>query len=134
MHIECPHCATSNKIEFAEHIICCKCDKSFKGQSFGKLKKPLISAGAALVIGTVGGVTLDQLMDVNRYPLAVEYAIIDSCLNGSNHSVSISWYQDKREICLCAVQDTIENVPYRDFKSDNSLFLAPFKKAMLDCK
>ncbi|WP_281544946.1 hypothetical protein [Grimontia sp. SpTr1] len=133
MHIECPHCATSNKIEFAEHIICCECDKSFKGQSFGKLKKPLISAGTAAIIGLVSGFKIEQLMDENRYPVSVEYAIVDTCVNSSAQPLSISQYKDKRQVCLCAVEATVSQVSYRDFKESQILFNEPFKVAITAC-
>lgn len=133
MNIECPHCSTSNSIEFAEHIICCKCSKSFKGQSFRKLKKPMISAGSAMIIGLIGGYKIDHLLDANRYPVGVEYAIVDSCVNSSAQSLSISRYQDKRAVCLCATEATISQVPYSDFKESQMSFSEPFKIAIAAC-
>ncbi|MBE1275501.1 hypothetical protein [Enterovibrio baiacu] len=134
MIIECPHCATNNSIDFAEHITCCECKKSFKGQSFRKLKKPLLSAGTAVVLGIIGGIKTEQFLDENRYPIHVEYAIVDTCLNSSNRTLHISQYKDKRSVCLCAIESTIANVSYRDFKESQKLFNEPFKAAIAECK
>lgn len=134
MIIECPHCATNNTIEYSEHMSCCNCQKSFKGKSFGKLKKPLISAGVALIFGVYGGHKIENLMDESRYPISVEYAIVDTCVNSVKKSSSINRYLDKRDVCLCAVESTISKVPYSDFKESQNLFNESFKIMISACK
>ncbi|TFH93605.1 hypothetical protein [Vibrio ouci] len=132
MKIECPHCQKDNEIEFAENISCSECEKSFKGFKFSKRK--LISASAALVVGTIGGYKVNAALEETRYPLAVEYAIIDSCVNSSSNMVSSSWYESKREICLCALGKTIDQVSYSTYKSEQASFIRVFKQSANTCR
>ncbi|RPF13253.1 hypothetical protein [Vibrio crassostreae] len=131
MKIECPHCLTDNDIEFAENIACKECEKSFKGFKFSKRK--LVSASTALFVGAIGGYKVNAALDEDRYPLEVEYAIVDTCINSSKNMVSVSWYESKRETCLCALAETERSVPYSDYKSDQQLFLSNFKLNAKGC-
>ncbi|ASA57947.1 hypothetical protein [Vibrio gazogenes] len=131
MKIECPHCHTDNNIEFAENITCKKCEKNFKGFKFSKRK--LVSASTALLLGAVGGYKVNTALDKERYPLEVEYAIVDTCINSSKNMVSVRWYESKRERCLCALAETEKSVLYSDYKSDQKLFLSNFRLNAKDC-
>lgn len=131
MKIECPHCQTENKIEFAENISCTECTKNFKGYKFSKRK--LVSASTALLVGAVGAYALENARDEERYPLEVEYAIVDTCVNSSKNMVSVSWYESKRETCLCALEKTENDVTYSDYKSDQATFLSTFKQHARGC-
>lgn len=131
MKIECPHCQTENKIEFAENIACTECTKNFKGYKFSKRK--LVSASTALLVGAVGVYALENARDEERYPLEVEYAIVDTCVNSSKNMVSVSWYESKRETCLCALEKTENDVTYSDYKSDQAMFLSTFKQHARGC-
>ncbi|EOG7646669.1 hypothetical protein BFX12_04130 [Vibrio cholerae] len=131
MKIECPHCQTDNDIEFAENIACKECKKNFKGFKFSKRK--LVSASTALLVGAIGGYKVNSALDEERYPLEVEYAIVDTCVNSSKNMVSISRYANKRETCLCALAQTEKSVPYSDYKSDPQLFLSKFKLNAKGC-
>ncbi|HHY0506342.1 TPA: hypothetical protein ACVU5Q_002581 [Vibrio parahaemolyticus] len=131
MKIECPHCQTDNDIEFAENIACKECEKSFKGFKFGKRK--LVSASTVLFVGAIGGYNVNAALDEKRYPLEVEYAIVDTCINSAKNMVSVSWYESKRETCLCALAETEKSVPYSDYKSDQQLFLSNFKLNAKGC-
>lgn len=132
MKIECPHCREDNDIEFAENISCNNCNKSFKGFKFSQRK--LISAGAALVVGAMGGYKVNTALEDIRYPLAVEYAIVDSCVNSSKNLVSTSWYENKRDICLCALEKTIDQVSYSSYKSDQPTFVSTLKQNASTCR
>ncbi|MCJ2375561.1 hypothetical protein LNL84_01795 [Vibrio sp. ZSDZ34] len=131
MKIECPHCQEDNRIEFAENISCKKCEKNFKGFKFSKRK--LVSAGSALVIGTVGGYAVNNKFDEERYPLEVEYAIVDTCVNSSKSMVSVSWYENKRDACLCTLRKTEQDISYSDYKSDEASFIASFRHNARSC-
>ena len=133
MIIKCPHCATNNTIAYAEHIACGECKKNFQGESFTKLKKPLISAGVTLILGVYAGHKVESWMDENRYPLSIEYAIVDTCVNNSSRSRSITYYKDLRDVCLCAAETSISEVPYRDFKESQRLLSEPFNVAFSAC-
>ncbi|GLR05223.1 hypothetical protein GCM10007906_28110 [Vibrio hyugaensis] len=124
MKIECPHCQADNDIEFAENISCKECEKSFKGFSFSKRR--WVSASTTLLIGAFGGYQVNNAFDEERYPLEVEYAIIDTCVNSSQNMVDVSWYENKRDTCLCAMSKTEKAIPYSEYKADNKPFIAAF--------
>ncbi|MBF4312821.1 hypothetical protein EAY03_23960, partial [Vibrio anguillarum] len=88
MKIECPHCQTDNDIEFAENIACKECEKSFKGFKFSKRK--LVSASTALAVGLFGGYKVNGALEDERYPIEVEYAIVDTCINSAKNMASVS--------------------------------------------
>ncbi|RBW65495.1 hypothetical protein DS893_10465 [Vibrionales bacterium C3R12] len=125
MKIECPHCQEDNKIEFSENISCQKCEKSFKGFKFSKRK--LISGSSALLVGVIGGYTVSDKLEEVRYPLEIEYAIVDTCLNGSQNTVSVSWYESKRDACVCTLTKTEQDVSYADYKSNPATFFENFE-------
>ncbi len=131
MKIECPHCEADNKIEFAENITCKECEKSFKGFKFSKRK--LVSAGSALIIGTASGYAINNKFQEERYPLEVEYAIVDTCVNSSKSMVSVSWYENKRDTCLCTLRKTEQDIPYSDYKSDEAGFISSFRHNARSC-
>ncbi|MBF4372173.1 hypothetical protein [Vibrio anguillarum] len=131
MKIECPHCQTDNLIEFAENISCTECKKNFKGYKFSKRK--LVSASTAFLVGAVGAYAVESELDKERYPLEVEYAIVDTCVNSSENLVSVSWYESKRETCLCALEKTENDVAFSDYKSDQEMFLHTFKQHARSC-
>jgi hypothetical protein len=134
MIIECPHCHEDNKIEYAENIRCKKCEKDYKGFEFSKRK---IITGTALALLTyVGFHTLnDEVKGYgDRYPIAVEYALLDSCVNGGQSLMSNSNYRNKRETCLCALKDTQEDYPYVDYKDDAKGFVAIFRQYAKRCR
>ncbi|MCF4175175.1 hypothetical protein [Vibrio sp. McD22-P3] len=131
MKIECPHCQADNDIEFAEHIACKECEKPFKGFKFSKRK--FVSASTALAVGLIGGYKVNGTLEEDRYPLEVEYAIVDTCVNSSKNMVSVSWYESKREACLCALAETEKSLTYSDYKSDQQQFLLSFKQNAKGC-
>ncbi|QIA65005.1 hypothetical protein GT360_15695 [Vibrio astriarenae] len=131
MKIECPHCQTDNDIEFAENIACKECEKSFKGFKF--IKRNFVSASTALAVGLIGGYKVNGALEEERYPLEVEYAIIDTCVNSSKNIVSMSWYESKREACLCALEETEKSLTYSDYKSNQQQFLLRFKQNAKGC-
>lgn len=131
MKIECPHCHTSNKIEYAENISCKKCEKNFKGFKFSQ--KKLISTSAALAFGVFGGYKVNGALVDERYPLEVEYAIVDTCINSANNILSYSRYENKRKTCLCALEKTEKSFAYSDYKSDHTLFLSKFRQNARAC-
>ncbi len=131
MKIECPHCQTDNDIEFAENIACKKCENSFKGFRFSKRK--WVSAGTALFVGALGGYKANNAFDEERYPLEVEYAIIDTCVNSSQNMVDVSWYENKRDTCLCAMSKTEKAIPYSEYKADSKPFIAAFIDNSRNC-
>lgn len=134
MHIECPSCETENKIEFGENIVCSKCKKSFAGHSYRKFKKPFISATTALIIGAYGAYKADQVFfEENRYPVGIEYEIVDSCVNASRTLMDSYQYIHKTKVCVCALKKTMEEVSYEKLKNSESEFLTRFRSSVATC-
>jgi hypothetical protein len=134
MFIECPHCQHDNEIEFAENILCKKCEKDYKGVKFSKRK--LITGTAMILLTYVGVHTLnDEVKGYgDRYPIAVEYALLDSCINGSKNSISQNRYLSKRDVCLCALKEAQEDYPYSDYKDHAKGFVSIFRQYANSCQ
>lgn len=135
MIIECPHCKHDNEIEYAENIRCKKCEKDYKGFTFSKRK--WIASGT-IIVGLAFGVHAgkDHLLHSNaeRYPMAQEYAIIDSCVNANNNLHSISRYQDKRKECLCALAETQKKMSYSEVTKTPDSFRAQLNMNAQNCR
>lgn len=134
MQIECPSCSTDNEIEFSEIIVCSECKESFIGHSYKKFKKPLVSATTALIIGAYGTYKADQIFFENqRYPLRVEYELLDSCVNSSSRLMNAYRQNEKIQTCICALNKTMEEIDYKELKKSESKFLARFRNSIPSC-
>ncbi len=134
MNIECPSCSTENKIEYGENIVCSECKGTFAGHTYKKFKKPFISATTALVIGIYGGYKMDDLyFDDTRYPLAIEYSIIEACVATDTRPLAYRLYSSKLDVCLCSLEKTMDAFPYDEFKENQGKFLGIFKRNTDEC-
>jgi hypothetical protein len=135
MHIECPSCTTENKIEFGDNIICSKCKKSFTGHTYKKFKKPFLSATAALLLGVYGTYKIDQVFfEIPRYPIGVEYELVDLCINSSANIMDSPRRNQKRSICICALENTMKEVTYKQFIESEREFSSHFRNSLLKCQ
>lgn len=134
MNIECPSCSVDNHIEFGDNVLCSDCHNPFSGHSYKKFKKPLISATTALIIGAYGGYKTDQLFfEDSRYPLGVEYELIDSCVNSSASSMSSLRLVQKKEVCICATESTVKEIEYKKISENETEFLSRFRTSIAEC-
>lgn len=134
MQIECPSCKTDNYIDYSENIICVNCKKSFTGHVFQKIKKPLVSSAAALLIGIYGTYKIDNhFFDEQRLPIPIEYELIDSCVNSSNGVLRDSKYILKKKICSCALEQTLLEMNYKEMKNNESLFMTRYSNKIKLC-
>lgn len=134
MQVECPSCKTDNKIEYAENIICTNCKGSFTGHAFKKYKKPLISSTTALIIGVYGTFKIDNtFFEEKRLPIPIEYELIDSCVNSSSRALRSSKYISKKETCMCALEQTLLKIDYKEMKKNESLFMTRFNNNIRVC-
>ena len=69
-----------------------------------------------------------HILEKARYPLGVEYSIVDACLNGDSMPLDQSLYKNKRKICICAVEETTQDIPYADLDDR----MTDFKKLLYD--
>ena len=99
-----------------------------------KFKLPLMTAMSALVMGAYGFHKIEHdYFDEVRYPIRVEYAIIDSCIYSDRTTLSTSQFRNKKQICLCAYEKTVAEVSYSEL-DDNNAFFDTFTKNTNTCK
>ena len=124
MNIDCPNCGEENKIEFAENIICHSCNKTLAGHRYRKFKKPLIGAMSAFIIGGIGGYKADNYLSEQRYPLQVEYQLVDACVNLSGSILQRSALSQKKTTCICAVKGATGEVSYSEYRKNPTQFIS----------
>ena len=130
MKIECPNCQKENNLKLEAKVKCGSCGEELTGSTY---KKPIISGMALLTIGVIGGQFVDYAVTDNRYPLKTEYSLIESCANSYEKPVKRRIYSNKKEICLCAMEDTMNEISYIRYKVDKDDFLLAFEKNADNC-
>lgn len=63
-----------------------------------------------------------------RYPIKTEFSIIDQCINKDKRIQYIEIYKYKKDICINAYSQTIKEVSYDEYKSNNRKFIDVFYK------
>ncbi len=101
-------------------------------------KKKVASILMALTVGGVSGHYVDDLIEkynlqTDRYPINVEYTIIEKCIFNYNEPINEKVHIDKRKICICALEKTEINYPYELFREDNNRFLNIFETKAREC-
>lgn len=130
MKIECPHCFKENTLNLEGRVDCEHCQEDLANNSY---KKPIFSGGTVLVIGILGGQIADYAIFDNRYPLKVEYSLIDTCLNSSDTALNRILYKKKREVCICSMQETMNEISYIRYKVDDKGFFSAFEANLKQC-
>jgi hypothetical protein len=87
----------------------------------------------AVILGIGGGIFLDETFETDRYPVNVEYNIIDSCLSSYEEPLKRGYYKQKRNICICALKKTEQKIDYDDYKKDRNRFLDIFEEEANKC-
>lgn len=135
MHVLCPSCSSENNIDIGQEIVCGKCKASLSGFVYRKYKEPLLTAISALVIGAYGSYKIEHAyFDDARYPIRIEYTIIDSCVNSDRANLSTDQFRRKKQICLCAFDKTAKEISYAEFENNVNVFSDNFKKNANSCK
>lgn len=133
MNVQCPHCSHDNTIEFAEHIQCGECKKTLAGVQY---KKKGSVFGKFILVSVVGGGTFVAATDFSekeRYPLAVEYEIVNSCINGSGKRIRKDEYLHKKSICICALGRLEEQVSFDEIQRDERIFPSRLRETIDSC-
>lgn len=119
MKVECPYC--SKTTEFSEETACSHCEKSLSKDGLTFVAKPLLSALSAIVLTAGGFWGYERFVDSSeRYPLEVEYALVNTCVTGSSFDLNRSQLRAQTKVCLCAVERTTSSVSYSDYREDSS--------------
>lgn len=101
-------------------------------------KEKIISILSILVIGGVTGHHIDDIvekynLEVDRYPLAKEYEIMENCISNDETPLSINLYQKKKDICICALEKTELKYDYDSYLLNKDMFLTIFERKADDC-
>lgn len=123
-------CREDTELEASVLLVCRKCDTASKKINF---KKPMKVALITTVIGYSGSQLVTYAITDNRYPLEVEYKVIDACINSSRKPLSYEEFGLKEKSCVCAMEDTMNEISYLRYKLDNKGFLSAFSKNAKSC-
>ena len=124
-------CANNDKNYVADITIYCENCSSIL---FKEVIKHPYKIAALLFILTYGvSQFIDYAITDNRYPLDIEYALLDACTNSNSELSSKFEYVSKRNICLCALEDTMNEVSYVLYEIDENSFFHAFKKYIEKC-
>ena len=131
--IECPKCKKEKEIKFKNGLLCedCKADIS----EFKYKKATYLSIAATLIIGAGSTHVFDEyVLSETRYPLEVENAIIDHCINGHASLINQETQKKMSQLCLCALSNTQKKVSYSEFEKDVKKFLKELDQQAITCK
>lgn len=86
-----------------------------------------LSALPAFTVGAVAGHHIDDIiekynLEIDRYPVAVEYNIINNCLSNYEEPLSHSMYGNKQDICICSLEATELEYDYASYKLEKVSF------------
>jgi|GEM_PF-703091 len=98
------------------------------------IKKPLRTAGIAVVFAYSGSQFIDYAITDNRYPLAEEYALLDACSSSHRRSFSRRDFAFKQKLCICALEDTMNEVSHVRYLVDKKEFSRAFENNIKSCK
>ncbi|MGO3891389.1 MAG: hypothetical protein ACTJHW_10465 [Paenalcaligenes sp.] len=105
-----------------------------KSEPKGSEKKPLISTFTAILIGGFAVYEIDKrFFAENRYPVAVEYEVVEACVNAGHSALTVAQQKRKKEICTCALVKTQVDIPYKDMKKDGKNFFSRLKEETSSC-
>ena len=133
MKIKCPTCDKNSKIEYSEHINCTHCGSSFSGYSFRKFKIPVAVAITSSMIGFAANERVEELWEDQRYPLSVEYELVNLCVNQSQSLMSNTWHANKTKICICAMERTMNDVTLSELEENESRFVTRLRSNIKSC-
>lgn len=134
MQIECPSCSKVNNLDIKKNVVCGACKKPLSGFKYKKHGKPILTVTSAIIIGALGYKSIDTyFLEEPRYPLPIEYSIIEACVNLHKAPLAMKEFETKREICLCSLEETMKDITYDSFKGNEDIFFDTFEGKINDC-
>lgn len=133
MNPEISHtCSKKERKYFVELFLKCKtCNKVLKKKT---ITNPYKIAALLVVVSYGASNFIDYAITDNRYPLSVEYEVMEACASSYSKPLSYSGFSSKKKICLCALEDTMNEISYIRFKADEKGFLKAFEENAKGCK
>lgn len=131
MEITCPKCSKATTFNVTEAISCSHCQTSF--HTLKLAKKTIIAAWAALAIGGYAGHKIDDLLEPHRYPVAIEYALIESCTTGGRDIAYQRVVTTKFRVCACALEKTQKTIDFKRYQGEPAAFWNAMRAAAPQC-
>lgn len=132
MEITCPKCIKITDFNVTDAISCEHCKNSFSTLRLA-VKTTLLPTVGALAIGGAIGHQLDIFFEANRYPLEIEYALVESCVQGASRSEYLRRAEQKFVLCSCALTQAQKNISYKKFKEAPVQFRQAMTAATQKC-
>jgi len=127
LKLDCPKCGQENNIKSSVTIRCGECEEDLT-QDVYKKRPWAFKSVAVLLLGALGWTEAKEWMDIdNRYPLKYEYEVVNSCLNSYEKPVSRNVYNQKSELCVCALGMTQKSMNYDEVKEEPKEFLRKYE-------
>ncbi len=123
-------CTDEADITASVRFRCETCSTSIKKFT---VKKPFKSAGIAALLAFGSSQFIDYAITDNRYPMAKEYEILNLCMSNHKKPLATSRYRKKQQICLCAFEDTKNEISYVRYKVNEEGFLSAFSDNAKSC-
>ena len=80
------------------------------------------------MIGGFAGHQIDDFFDKTRYPIAVEYMLIDNCISSDERPMRSSYFYKKTEVCISAFSETIKEYDYDKYEKNRNGFMELFEQ------
>jgi len=124
-------CEEEDKRYFVDVILYCNsCSNILTKKT---IKHPYKVAAILAVISYGASQFIEYVITDNRYPLTTEYAIIESCASLYEEPVSRRVHASRKDICLCAMEDTANEISYSRYIVNKSAFLSAFEDNAQNC-
>lgn len=131
MEITCPKCSKETTFNVTEAISCSHCQTGFHKLKLAK--KAVITAWMALAVGGYAGHKIDDFLEPNRYPIAVEYALLESCAKGEREIGYLRLAPTKFGVCACALEKTQKIIDFKRYGAEPAAFWTTMKASAPGC-
>lgn len=132
MEITCPKCSKITDFNVTDTISCEHCKSSFSTLRLA-VTTTLFPTVAVLAIGGAIGHQVDSFFEANRYPLEIEYALVESCVQGAKRSEFWRRAEQKFILCSCALTHAQKSVNFKKFKEATAQFRQAMTAATQNC-
>jgi hypothetical protein len=123
---------SENKNKIVDVIVYCEaCSTQIAKKT---ITEPFKVAAILAVLAYGTSQFVEYVITDNRYPTRVEFEITRACVSSSQSALRYKSYKEKLDICLCALEDTMNEISYIRFKIDDDGFLKAFRKNTKECK
>lgn len=131
MEIACPECGTDTRLPLPFGITCASCKVHIADGKFDRRSNRL---GRLVFVAAATGALSYTIMSSDRYPIETEYAIVESCVGNSKRSFLDREVREKRDVCLCALDQTQQELTLDDFNDDRKVFFTTFRAKADECR